>query len=407
MQGYVSDIQSNYPREHYMSDSIQAISNCLALLIPLEFSAKVKQILIEKGLYESRFRPKRISQKLALPINRNYESLCEEISRIIPEVTGKILIEESILDINTPSLTPAQSMSTGVSNWLESINYQHNNEFLLDSIPQKWELLGDLALLPSQSFTQKEWSELFSQCLEKEIMELWKVICNSLNVNRLGRQQPISNDMMRTSQVELLLGQDGWVELIDYGVHFGFDATKVMYSSGNVTERHRIGNINMEGEIVIDAFAGIGYYTLPMLVRSNVKHLHACEINPNSIEALTWGAKKNNVSQRLTIHEGDNNFTLTNLKNSSDRCHLGILPSSEKVWNLALNCLKSEGGWLHIHMNVAEENIPNWIKETISKLENMSQSIGREWKIEAKHLEKVKWYAPRIRHVVLDVHCTQ
>ena len=63
-------------------------------------------------------------------------------------------------------------------------------------------------------------------------------------------------------------------------------------------------------EIVIDAFAGIGYYSLPMLVRSNVKHLHACEINPNSIEALSWGAKKNNVSHKLTIHEGDNKIAL-------------------------------------------------------------------------------------------------
>ena len=158
---------------------------------------------------------------------------------------------------------------------------------MINYIPNKWELLGDLALLPSNAFTQKEWIEVLSNSEETNKVQFWKVICDSLGVNRLGRQQPISDDMMRTSQVELLLGEGGWVELLDHGVHFGFDATKVMYSSGNVTERHRIGNIDMKDEIVIDAFAGIGYYSLPMLVRSNVKHLHACEINPNSIEALS------------------------------------------------------------------------------------------------------------------------
>ena len=58
-------------------------------------------------------------------------------------------------------------------------------------------------------------------------------------------------------------------------------------------------------------------------------------------------------------------------------------------------------------MNVEEKKIPSWIEETISKLELMSQKMGRNWTIEAKHLEKVKWFSPRIRHVVLDVHCTQ
>jgi len=390
-----------------MSDSKKAISNSMAVLVPLEFSSRVKQILFDKGLYQNQFSPKRISKRLALPIEGDFKTLCDEIIIEIPEIKDEISIEILALEINTPRLIPAQLMSSKISSWLKSLIHKHDREILLNDIPQKWEILGDLALIPSSAFTQKEWLELFSHCEETEKLELWKAICDSLNVNRLGRQQPISDNMMRTSQVELLLGENGWVELLDHGVHFGFDATKVMYSSGNVTERHRIGNINMEDEIVVDAFAGIGYYSLPMLVRSNVKHLHACEINPNSIEALMWGAQKNNVEQRLTIHEGDNKITLANLRNISDRCHLGILPSSEEVWQLALECLKSEGGWLHIHMNVVEENIPSWIDKTISKLEIISQNIGREWRIEAKHLEKVKWYAPHIRHVVLDVFCTK
>ena len=407
MLRYVSDIQSNYPREHTMSDSKQTISSNVAILIPLEFSPKVKQILIRKNIYNDELRPKRISQKLALPIDGDFDTLTEDLCREIPDILGDISIEELVLEKNSPKLTPAQLMSANISIWLDGLKHQNNEQILLSYLPQKWELLGDMVLLPTISFKQKEWLELFSHCSDTEIYELWGVICDSLNVNRLGRQQPISDDIMRTSQVELLLGQEGWVELLDHGVHFGFDATKVMYSSGNVTERHRIGNINMEGEIVIDAFAGIGYYSLPMLVRSNVKHLHACEINTNSIEGLIWGAKRNEVSQRLTIHEGDNNITLANLKNTSDRCHLGILPSSERVWSLALECLKSEGGWLHIHMNVAEEKIATWVEETITKLEIITQNIGRQWKIEAKHLEKVKWYSPHTRHVVLDVYCSE
>ena len=35
----------------------------------------------------------------------------------------------------------------------------------------------------------------------------------------------------------------GWVETAQHGLIFGFDITKVMFSSGNVTERKRMGHI--------------------------------------------------------------------------------------------------------------------------------------------------------------------
>jgi hypothetical protein len=33
-------------------------------------------------------------------------------------------------------------------------------------------------------------------------------------------------------------------------------------------------------------YAGIGYFTLPLLVHVGATHLHACELNPDSIEAM-------------------------------------------------------------------------------------------------------------------------
>ena len=65
-------------------------------------------------------------------------------------------------------------------------------------------------------------------------------------------------------------------------MRYGFDVTRVMFSSGNVSERGRIGEMDLSGEVVVDAFAGIGYYTLPMLVRGRARHVHACEMNRQS-----------------------------------------------------------------------------------------------------------------------------
>ena len=32
--------------------------------------------------------------------------------------------------------------------------------------------------------------------------------------------------------------------------------------------------------------------------------------------------------------------------------------------------------------------------------------LGRHWEISLAHIERVKWYAPHIRHVVLDICCS-
>ena len=53
-------------------------------------------------------------------------------------------------------------------------------------------------------------------------------------------------------------------------------------------------------------FAGIGYFTLPYLVHAGAGHVHACEWNPDAVEALTRNLQLNGVADRCTVHAGDN-----------------------------------------------------------------------------------------------------
>ena len=73
-----------------------------------------------------------------------------------------------------------------------------------------------------------------------------------------------------------------------------------------------MGEVGGVEETVVDLFSGIGYYTLPMLVNSQVNHVHCCEWNPNAIRALKWSLDRNNVANRCTIHEGDNRLNAPN-----------------------------------------------------------------------------------------------
>ena len=45
--------------------------------------------------------------------------------------------------------------------------------------------------------------------------------------------------------------------------------------------------------IVIDLYAGIGYFTLPYLIHGKAKFVYACEWNPDSVKALKRNLEDN------------------------------------------------------------------------------------------------------------------
>ena len=292
---------------------------------------------------------------------------------------------------------PHAKLEMAVRHW----SSQHRMDVgrLTACMPTKWERLGDLVLLPSHLSSDEVWREVRSH---PKADALWTAMASALQATSLGIQQPIANDTYRSSQVEMLLGTPS-VRFLDHGITYTFDASKVMFSSGNVTERRRIGALNMAGETVVDAYAGVGYYTLPMLVHAGAAHVHACEINPASVAGLRAAAALNGVEHRLTVHEGDNAHALSALEGVADRCHLGLLPSSEPVWEACMAALKPSGGLLHVHMNVEEEGVDAWVQSTVERFQAVANAQGRRAEVTAEHLEKVKWFAPRVRHVVLDL----
>lgn len=380
-----------------MTEAAKQVDSALAILVDKDEASIIRQSLTATKLIDDNFIIKEVNSMIAIPILDD-----EQVKKLTWFDNTKHEITELNLLLKNQKYTPAQQMAQDMTNYLKQ-HIESDLAQLILNLPQKWELFGNLAIIPNSTMNNSQWQDLFALITQKQEQEIWQIIARALRVDRLARQDKIATDMMRTSQVKMLLGNSGEVEINDFGVKFWLDVTKVMFSSGNVTERHRIGNIDMSGEIVVDAFAGIGYYSLPMLVRSNAEHVYACEINPNSIQALENGARLNNVSKRLTILNGDNLSTMKQVYSMADRVHLGILPSSEKAWQSAINCLKSSGGKLHIHMNVEEEKIGDFVTYCIDSIAKLAKQLGREGIVSAQHVEKVKWYAPRIRHIVVDI----
>lgn len=264
-------------------------------------------------------------------------------------------------------------------------------------IPKKWEKFADVALLPQSALTG----------LDRGEAELWSAVAEALNVSRIGRRGEVQGPF-RQPTVELLLGEDDWVVRREHGLSFGYPFTKCMWSAGNVTERGRLAGLDLSGEKVLDLYAGIGYYTLPLLGEGargpngepgpgkGAAQVVACEWNPDAAASLRWSLEKNGFQDRCTVLEGDNQSTLKandgEHLGTFDRVNLGLLPSAEAGFELALAALKPEGGILHIHGVAPGGEEEAWAAEIANQLGGTITAIQR-----------VKWYAPHWRHVVVNL----
>lgn len=202
---------------------------------------------------------------------------------------------------------------------------------------------------------------------------------------------------------------DGWVAVHENGLVYAFDATRTMFSSGNVSEKARVSRLGVPGETVVDLYAGIGYWTLPLLVHGRAGHVHACDWNPDAVRTLRINLAANGVDgpARVTVWPGDNaQLVGSAVEGTAHRVVLGLIPTSERGWPTAVRCLAPAGGWLHVHMNKADHEITQWTEQLTARIGELARQCGRDWAVRVAHVERVKSFAPHVWHIVADVQCT-
>ena len=215
-----------------------------ALIVPTDRADDARSWALERGLLDSSFHPISLDGEVAWPT-----------TDVLPCDFGRF---EELEFQPRSAMDPHARLQLALPNM---------------ETPRRWEILGDLVLLPQDALLDGD-------------VSTWTAVAQALNCQRVARQAEIETGPKRRSQVEMLLGNDGWVNHLENGVRYLFDVTKVMFSSGNITERRRMGNTDSAGDIVVDLFAGIGYYSIPLLVNAGVSYVHACEMNPDSIEVF-------------------------------------------------------------------------------------------------------------------------
>jgi tRNA wybutosine-synthesizing protein 2 len=255
----------------------------------------------------------------------------------------------------------------------------------LSFLPKKWEKIGDVLLLklalelsPYQSDIGKAYA---------------KVLC----CKSVLKEKGAIDGFFRTPDVELIWGDPDTVTMHhENGIRFRLDPAKVMFSSGNIDERKRMSTIASKDETVIDLFAGIGYFSIPLAVYSRPCKVIACEINPEAYEFLQQNIVLNDVIEIIRPLLGDNKNTAP--RDVADRVIMGYFGFTMSYLPTALSCLKDEGGIIHYHDLFPDDSIKDGARENIVKI---VWDMGKTAIV--KNVRKVKSFAPGIGHYVFDI----
>jgi len=248
-------------------------------------------------------------------------------------------------------------------------------------LPDKWEAVGGtviLKLVPALSAHGAAIGRAYAAALGAQTV--------------LADMSGISGEF-RQPQMQVLYGTPGESVKTENGIRYCFDATQVMFASGNLNERRRMGELDCHGETVVDMFAGIGYFTLPLAKFARPRRVYACEKNPVSYHFLLKNIALNGVGNTVIPVLADNRSLLG--RGWADRILMGYVQRTAEFLPIALRLAKP-GCVIHFHDTYCVGQQEEQVREVFAA------ACGNR-PFEVLGIREVKSFAPSVSHYVADV----
>jgi tRNA wybutosine-synthesizing protein 2 len=261
----------------------------------------------------------------------------------------------------------------------------------LTLIPTGYQIIGDIMLLNLKSPLLK-----YQDVIANAILEILPPI-KTVYLHTGG----IKGQFREPNQVRYIAGEKKSITRhLENHVVFEFDIEKIMFAKGNINERQYLPKLVQPGEIIVDMFAGIGYFSVPIAVHARPSRIYSIEINPTSFGFLQKNIALNKVESIISPFFGNCRDIASQLAKGgiiADRIIMGILPAPKEYLPTAL-LLTSPGKntILHYEGVVVRKDIDPLFQDVREASKQAGRIAAlREWRI-------VKNYGPFKYHAVID-----
>lgn len=242
-------------------------------------------------------------------------------------------------------------------------------------LPEKYEKIGNILIIHLDSSLHP---------YKKDIGEAYRKAFNVKTVLLKGR---ICGEF-RVPGFEVIAGSDTITIHKENTILYKLDLSKVMFSKGNIHERIRMSLLPPH-ETVVDMFAGIGYFTLPVAKFCH-SHVSAIEKNEDAYHFLCENIMLNKVHHLVTPYLMD----CSTFQGKAQRVIMGhpkAFHYLEKAFEIC------EKGFIHYH-----EFVPHGkFERAETRLSTAAEKAGKD--ILITEIRKIKKFSPGVWHIVCDV----
>jgi len=259
-----------------------------------------------------------------------------------------------------------------------------------DKLPKKWKKIGNIVILN------------FEEINENKKRNIAEIYANELNAKTIIQKSRIKGELRKPDDIELLYGEETETEINEYGISYKLDLKEIMWSPGNTGWRSALKGPKKvkdfytfdNPKVIVDCFAGIGYFALQMAKGYPKTKVIAIDKNPKSIEYLSMNVVNNSIKNVEIINDDCRNVNI-----KADVVHLGYIGNTINFLEQSHDNLNDDGivifheayrnSWLGFKSRSNWGSIPR-------KFAELMATKG----FNVEKFERVKFYGPSTSHII-------
>ena len=216
---------------------------------------------------------------------------------------------------------------------------------LLGNVPRAIDFVGNIAIVevpPELSAYKKEVGE----ALLKAHKQTSTVLAKSGAVE----------GVYRTRDYEVIAGVDRTATVYrEYDCVYHVDVAKAYFSPRLSSEHNRVASQVKDGETVVDLFAGVGPFAIPIAKKHENVRVYAVDVNPDAVALLKKNIAMNRAAKQVVPVLGDaRQVVRERLSGKADRVVMNLPETASEFVDVACEALKQKGGIMHYYSFVKD-----------------------------------------------------